>query len=74
MVSINPDLRGRGMEDEIMQDVFVRLLKITVTHFLSQKDINGESNIHPDKFQAWITTVAKKHHVRCRKSFEKERL
>lgn len=56
--SIDLDLRGRGMEDDIMQETFIRLLKTTVTHFLSKKDSNGESNIHPDKFQAWIITVA----------------
>lgn len=27
---------GRGMEDDIMQEVFIRLIKMTVTHFLSR--------------------------------------
>lgn len=57
--SIHPVLRGREMEDDIMQETFIRLLKTTVTHFLSKKDSKGESNIDPGKFQAWITTVAR---------------
>ena len=31
-------LRGRGMEDDIMQDIFIRLIKTTATRFLVRKD------------------------------------
>ena len=53
------DLRGRDMENDIMQEIFLRLIKTTVTHFLKRKDHNGEINRNPDEFMRWITTVAK---------------
>lgn len=53
-------LRGRGMEDDIMQDIFIRLIKTTVTHFLVRKDRNGEVNRNPDEFKSWIFKVAER--------------
>lgn len=51
------DLRGRKCEDDIMQDVHVRLMKNTITHFLL-KDGVGEYNNDPKGFNSWIITVA----------------
>ena len=53
-------LRGRRMEDDIMQDIFIRLIKTTVTHFLLRKDRNGEVNRNPDEFKSWIFKVAER--------------
>ena len=51
-------LRGRGMEEDIMNDVLIRLIKTTLTHFLIRKDRNGEVNRNPDEFRKWMLTVA----------------
>ena len=56
----NSALRGRKMEDDIMQDVFIRLIKTTVTHFLVRKDRNGEVNRNPDEFKSWMFKVAER--------------
>lgn len=52
----DPVLYGRGMEDDIMQEILIRLIKTIVTHFLKR---NGVVNRNPEEFQKWITTVAK---------------
>ena len=56
--TVDSVLCGRGMEDDIMQEVFIRLIKTTVTHFLMKEDHNGESNRNPDKFKSWMFKVA----------------
>lgn len=53
-------LRGRGMEDDIMQDIFIRLIQMTVTHFLIREDSNGEVNRNPEEFKSWIYKVAER--------------
>ena len=53
-------LSRRGMEDDIMQEVFIRLIKTTVTHFLKREDRNGELNDNPDEFKSWIFKVAER--------------
>ena len=32
------DLRGKALEEDIMQDIFIRLIKTCVTHFLMRDD------------------------------------
>lgn len=59
------DLNGRNCEDDIMQDIHVRLMKTTITHFLL-KDGVEEYNNNPRGFNGWIITVAeniKKDHA-----------
>lgn len=52
-------LRGRGMEDDIMQDVFMRLIKTVNNGFLIREDHNWEINRDPDGFKKWIVEVAR---------------
>lgn len=52
------DLRNRQQEEDIMQDIHVRLIKTCVTHFLRKKD-KDKINDNPDEFFAWMITVAR---------------
>lgn len=52
-------LRGRGYEDDIMQEVHLRLIKTTVSYFLLRKGIEGEYNDDPEGFEDWMFLVAK---------------
>lgn len=51
-------LRGRGYEDDIMQEIQLRLMKTTVSHFLLKSGEDGVVNADPDGFKSWIKTVA----------------
>ncbi len=53
-------LIGRGVEDDIMQEICIRLIKTTLVSFLLKTDQNGESNHHPDKFRGWMNKVAER--------------
>lgn len=50
-------LRGRGYEDDIMQDIHLRLMKITVTYFLLREDVEGPYNNDPEGFEDWLFRV-----------------
>ena len=52
-------LRGRGYEDDIMQEIHLRLMKTTVDYFLLRDDIKGPYNDNPEGFEDWIFFVAK---------------
>lgn len=52
-------LRGRGCEDDIMQEIHLRLMKTTVDYFLLRDDIEGPYNDNPEGFEDWIFFVAK---------------
>ncbi len=52
-------LRGRGYEDDIMQNIHVRLIKTTINSFLIRDDIKGPYNNNPEGFEDWMFTVAK---------------
>lgn len=52
-------LRGRGYEDDIMQEIHLRLMKTTVYYFLLRDDIEGPYNDNPEGFEDWIFFVAK---------------
>lgn len=52
-------LRGRGYEDDIMQEIHLRLMKTTVDYFLLRDDIEGPYNDNPEGFEDWIFFVAK---------------
>jgi len=58
--SVDPVLRGRGEEDDIMQEVFKRLIKTAMHSFLKRDDNDGEINRDPDEFRNWMITVAKR--------------
>ncbi len=61
-------LAGRGVEDDIMQDIFIRLIKTTLVSFLLKNDGNGETNRHPDKFKSWMFKVAERIVLDTRKA------
>lgn len=52
-------LRGRGYEEDIMQEIHLRLMKTTVDYFLLRDDIEGPYNDNPEGFEDWIFFVAK---------------
>jgi len=52
-------LRGRGYENDIMQEIHLRLMKTTVDYFLLRDDIEGPYNDNPEGFEDWIFSVAK---------------
>lgn len=51
----DPALRGRQYEDDIMQEIQIRLIKNSVTGFFLR---NYEPNYDPEGFKNWIFTVA----------------
>lgn len=51
-------LRGRGFEDDIMQEIHLRLMKTTVDYFLLRERINGPYNNNPESFENWMFRVA----------------
>ncbi|MBQ9914678.1 MAG: hypothetical protein IJO50_00900, partial [Clostridia bacterium] len=50
-------LRSRGYEDDIMQEICIRLMKTTVTYFLLKDGADGPVNYDPKGFKYWLTTV-----------------
>lgn len=56
--AISPALSGKDLEDDIMQDVFCRLIKTCSTHFLIRDDGAGSVNRDPDGFKSWMFKVA----------------
>lgn len=52
-------LRGRGYEDDIMQEIYLRLMKTTVDCFLLREDVVGPYNNDPGGFEKWMFSVAK---------------
>lgn len=51
-------LRGRGYEDDIMQEIHLRLIKTTVDYFLLRDGINEPFNNNPEGFEDWMFRVA----------------
>ena len=51
-------LRGRGCEEDIMQEIHIRLIKTTVTGFLLRNGVDGPVNDDPEGFEDWMFTVA----------------
>ncbi|MGN0114785.1 MAG: RNA polymerase sigma factor [Acutalibacteraceae bacterium] len=54
----DPALSGKNLEDDIMQDIFCRLIKTCSTHFLIRDDCGGSVNRNPDGFKSWMFKVA----------------
>ena len=50
-------LRGKNYEEDIMQEIHLRLIKTTVSHFLL-RDGDGTVNMDPKGFEAWMFRVA----------------
>jgi len=51
-------LRGRGFEDDLMQEIHLRLIKTTVDYFLLRDGIEGQYNNNPEGFEDWMFRVA----------------
>lgn len=51
-------LRGGGYEDDIMQEIQMRLIKTCKSSFLLRNGVNGPINNDPDGFKSWIFKVA----------------
>lgn len=51
-------LRGRGYEDDIMQEIHLRLMKTTVGYFLLRDGIEQPYNNDPEGFEDWMFRVA----------------
>ncbi len=61
----DPALRGRQFEDDIMQEIQIRLIKKCVTGFFLR---NNERNYDPEGFKNWIFTLA----INVRNDFAKK--
>lgn len=51
-------LRGRRYEDDIMQEIQLRLIKTCKSSFLLRNGVDGPINDDPDGFKSWIFKVA----------------
>ena len=51
-------LRDRRFEDDLMQEIYLRLIKTTVTYFLLRDGIEGSFNNDPEGFEDWLFKVA----------------
>ncbi len=58
-------LQGRGYEDDIMQEIQLRLMKNVVTRFLLRDGVSGPVNWDPQGFRSWMFRVASN----CTKDF-----
>lgn len=56
--STEPCLQGRGYEEDVMQEVYLRLMKTVVPSFLLRHDITGPFNDDPEGFEDWMFKVA----------------
>lgn len=50
-------LRGRGFEDDIMQEIKIRLMKKTISRFLLKNGINGPVNMDCEGYVKWVQVV-----------------
>ena len=59
--SEEPCLKGRGYEEDILHDVQIKLMRITVPCFLLRNGLDEPVNADPDGFKNWMITVAKNY-------------
>ncbi len=50
-------LRGKGYEDDIMQDVYIRMMKTSITHFFKRPSTEG-INRDVQGFSSWMFKIA----------------
>lgn len=66
-------LRGRDCENDIMQDIYLRLIKKTIGYFLLRSDMDDQVNLDPEGFEDWLFRVArniKRDHARKNRSHD----
>ena len=51
-------LRGRGYEEDILQEIYLRLMKTTVAYFLLRDGCDKPFNDDPEGFEDWLYKVA----------------
>lgn len=51
-------LCGRGYEDDIMQEIYLRLMKTVVDYFLLRDGLDTPYNDNPEGFEDWMFSVA----------------
>lgn len=54
----DPSLKGRGFEEDILQEIYIRLIKTCVTGFFLRSGVHGEVNDDPEGFRRWMFRVA----------------
>ncbi len=52
-------LRGRGYEEDIMQNIQLKLMSTTISYFLLRDGVEGPVNRDPDGFRSWMFQVAR---------------
>jgi len=55
----NPYLHGLGFDEDILQEIYMRLIKTTVSSFLLRQGVDGPVNRDPAGFRSWMFRVAK---------------
>ena len=53
-----PCLRGKDLENDIMQEINIRLIKTAISHFLLREGCDSQINYDPIGFRKWMVTVA----------------
>ena len=54
----DPALNGKHFEDDIMQEIYIRLIKTCKSSFLLRNGADGEVNNDPEGFKSWLFKVA----------------
>lgn len=54
----DPSLCGKQLEEDIMQEIHIRLIKTCKSSFLLRNGVDGEVNNNPDGFKSWLFKVA----------------
>lgn len=54
----DPYLCGKQLEDDIMQEIYIRLIKTCKSSFLLRNGVDGEINNDPEGFKSWLFKVA----------------
>lgn len=69
----NPVLRGGKHEEDLMQEVLIKICKKCKDYFF--KPVDGKTERTCDEFKAWCTTVAKNHYCTfCKRNKPSEEL
>ena len=55
---LDENLSGRDFEEDILNEIYIRLIKTTVSHFLLKKGVD-KVNYNPEGFEDWMFKVAK---------------
>lgn len=53
------DVIGGGYEEDILQDIKIKILTHCVSSFFLRNGVDGGINTHPDEFAKWMNTVVK---------------